>query len=105
MHPLVQAELKQMEATSIGMHDISPGMVTTELLMSGADTPQSKFFINCLAEPADTVADYLVPRVRAVARKRSSSSSISFLTPMRAYGNIFARLLLGKNKGRYVSED
>lgn len=31
--------------------------VTTELLMSGADTPVSKFFINCLAEePTDVRA-------------------------------------------------
>jgi chlorophyll(ide) b reductase len=28
-----------------GIHNLSPGMVTTELLMSGADTPTAKFFI------------------------------------------------------------
>ena len=29
---------------------MSPGMVTTELLMSGASTPTAKYFINCLGE-------------------------------------------------------
>jgi hypothetical protein len=36
--------------TNVGVHNLSPGMVTTELLMSGADTPTAKFFINCLGE-------------------------------------------------------
>jgi chlorophyll(ide) b reductase len=101
----VQAELKQMEATKVGIHNLSPGMVTTELLMSGADTTQSKFFINCMAESADTVADYLVPRIRDVPRKRTTGTNIKFLTPAKAYGNIFARLLFGRHKGRYVPEE
>jgi hypothetical protein len=33
---------------------------------SGADTPASKFFINCLAEDAEDVAKFLVPRIRQV---------------------------------------
>jgi chlorophyll(ide) b reductase len=94
-----------MDVTNIGLHNISPGMVTTELLMSGADTAQAKFFINCMAESADTVADYLVPKIRDVPKKRSSGSNIRFLTPVKAYSNIFARLLLGRHKGRYVPED
>ncbi|PPR89837.1 hypothetical protein GOBAR_AA30842 [Gossypium barbadense] len=32
---------------------LQPGMVTTDLLMSGATTKQAKFFINVLAEPAE----------------------------------------------------
>lgn len=32
---LVQAELKMSGITNIGMHNLSPGMVTTDLLMSG----------------------------------------------------------------------
>jgi chlorophyll(ide) b reductase len=36
--------------SNVGVHNLSPGMVTTELLMSGADTPTAKFFINCLGE-------------------------------------------------------
>ncbi len=33
---------------------------------TGADTQVAKFFINCLAERPETVAEYLVPRVRRV---------------------------------------
>lgn len=54
---------------NVGIHNLSPGMVTTDLLMAGADTPVSKFFINCLAEEPDDVAEYLVPRIREVPAK------------------------------------
>jgi hypothetical protein len=40
----------QAQVKNVGIHNLSPGMVTTELLMSGADSPVSKFFINCLGE-------------------------------------------------------
>jgi chlorophyll(ide) b reductase len=106
----MQAELKQMDISNIGVHNLSPGMVTTELLMSGADTAQSKFFINCLAETPDVVANFLVPRIREVPGRRSLSGAASgtyleFLTPVKAYSSIFARLLTGKNKSRWVVEE
>ena len=50
-------ELKQREITNIGIHMVSPGMCTTELLMAGANTSQSKFFINCLGRLTITVDD------------------------------------------------
>jgi hypothetical protein len=34
-YALMQAELKMSGITNIGMHNLSPGMVTTDLLMSG----------------------------------------------------------------------
>ena len=47
-------------------------------LHAGADTPTAKFFINCLAEPADEVAQYLVPRIRKVPQEaRSIGGSMS----------------------------
>lgn len=42
------AELKMQSISNVGVHNLSPGMVTTELLMSGANTPTARFFINCL---------------------------------------------------------
>ncbi len=44
----LEAELKMAKINNVGVHNLSPGMVTTELLMSGANTPTAKFFINCL---------------------------------------------------------
>lgn len=108
----MQAELKAMGETKVGVHNLSPGMVTTQLLMSGADNPQSKWFINCLAETPDTVADFLVPRIRDIPSKRplpgqgpTTGQYIKFLTQTKAYSRIFARLLRGQNKGRFVAED
>ena len=47
-------------------------------LHTGADTPTAKFFINCLAEPAEEVAQYLVPRIRKVPQEaRSIGGSMS----------------------------
>lgn len=34
---MMQAELKMSGITNVGMHNLSPGMVTTDLLMSGND--------------------------------------------------------------------
>ncbi|KAK1310476.1 hypothetical protein QJS10_CPA08g00094 [Acorus calamus] len=49
----LQAELQMHEVKSVMVHILSPGMVTTDLLMSGANTKQAKFFINILAEPPE----------------------------------------------------
>lgn len=107
----VQAELKTAGIESVGLHNLSPGMVTTELLMSGSDTSQAKFFINALAETPDVVADYLVPRIREVPEKKAMGGAattgtyIKFLTPVKAYSAIFSRLITGKNKSRFVTEE
>eukprot|EP00882_Tetradesmus_deserticola_P026083 GHRQ01028704.1.p1 GENE.GHRQ01028704.1~~GHRQ01028704.1.p1 ORF type:complete len:111 (-),score=20.89 GHRQ01028704.1:318-650(-) len=45
---LVPTCMQMAKINNVGVHNLSPGMVTTELLMSGANTPTAKFFINCL---------------------------------------------------------
>jgi chlorophyll(ide) b reductase len=106
----LEAELKMLGVRNVGVHNLSPGMVTTELLMSGADTPTAKFFINCLAdEPAD-VARFLVPRVRRVPQDSVTlaggvgATYIQYLTKPKAYGRILRRLALGEGKDRFVPE-
>eukprot|EP00850_Spirogloea_muscicola_P022121 SM000278S10008 [mRNA] locus=s278:150262:153783:+ [translate_table: standard] len=102
----LQAELKMLKVENVVVHNLSPGMVTTDLLMSGGDTRQAKFFINALAEPADKVAEYLVPRIRQVPRAGVSGSTyIRFLTGPKAYVQILGRLLYGARKSRYLPED
>ncbi|KAK9819695.1 hypothetical protein WJX72_001307 [[Myrmecia] bisecta] len=106
----LQAELKMQGINNVGIHNLSPGMVTTELLMSGTDTSTAKFFVNCLAESPETVAEYLVPRVRRVpAESRSlggiSSQYIRYLTKAKAYTQILMRLVAGQRKNRWVAED
>lgn len=105
------AELTQANIQNVGIHNLSPGMVTTELLMAGADTPTAKFFINCLAEEAAFVAKDLVPRVRRVPMEAANSRTgrmepayIRALTQVKAFTQIFKRLLLGDRKNRFVQE-
>ncbi|GIL79095.1 hypothetical protein Vretimale_11 [Volvox reticuliferus] len=108
----LSAELEILGIRNVAIHNLSPGMVTTELLMTGANTTTAKFFINCLAEPAADVAAYLVPRIRAVPQSSVnpltgtlSATYIRFLTKSKALKQIGERLLTGARKGRYVPED
>lgn len=107
----LRAELRMLNAKQVGVHNLSPGMVTTDLLMAGADTPVAKFFINCLAERPETVAQELVPQIRAVPAAGKGllgdvpGQYIRFLTKPKAYGQILTRLATGARKNRFVSED
>ncbi|KAG7672283.1 hypothetical protein Ndes2526B_g06724 [Nannochloris sp. 'desiccata'] len=109
----LRAELKFAGINNVGIHNLSPGMVTTELLMAGADNKVSKFFINCLAEQPETVARSLVPRIRKVPGAQctrilaalGSGEYIRFLTKSKAYGNILRRLTVGDRKNRFIDED
>jgi chlorophyll(ide) b reductase len=110
LHKSLKAELKAAGlAGKVGLHRLSPGMVTTDLLMAGAGkTPTSNFFINVLAETPEDSAGFLVPRVRAVARSPPVSgpdaATVAFLTKPKALGQLAARLLTGARKGRWVEE-
>ncbi|XP_048569091.1 chlorophyll(ide) b reductase NOL, chloroplastic-like isoform X3 [Triticum urartu] len=102
----LQAELQMNEVNNVVVHNLSPGMVTTDLLMSGATTKQAKFFINILAETPDVVADYLVPNIREIPTKQSMKPTyIRFLTGLKAYSRIFSRIAFGARRNKYVAED
>lgn len=109
----IRAELGIAKISNVGIHAISPGMVTTELLMAGADNRFSRLMINCLAEEPETMADFLVPRIREVPEKVEKSflpsvllgQYIKFLTPVKAYSQIIMRLVTGQRKDKYVVED
>ncbi|XP_020181142.1 chlorophyll(ide) b reductase NOL, chloroplastic [Aegilops tauschii subsp. strangulata] len=102
----LQAELQMNEVNNVVVHNLSPGMVTTDLLMSGATTKQAKFFINILAETPDVVADYLVPNIREIPTNQSMKPTyIRFLTGLKAYSRIFSRIAFGARRNKYVAED
>ncbi|KAE8792990.1 chlorophyll(ide) b reductase NOL, chloroplastic [Hordeum vulgare] len=97
----LQAELQMNEMNNVVVHNLSPGMVTTDLLMSGATTKQAKFFINILAEPPDVVADYLVPNIREIPTNQSMKPTyIRFLTGLKAYSRIFSRIAFGARRNK-----
>jgi NAD(P)-dependent dehydrogenase (short-subunit alcohol dehydrogenase family) len=65
MSELIREELRKSGNTSIGVHELSPGLVLTDLLLRDA-TPVQKRFFNAMAETAETVAAKLVPSIRGV---------------------------------------
>ena len=111
LHRSVKAELRELKLSErIGVHRISPGMVTTDLLMKGTARPRAKFFVNVLAESPAASAGFLVPRIREIARRPPSSGpdgkpSAAFLTPVKALGLLLARVTTGARKDRFLVEE
>ena len=128
----LQAELAMLEIDNVVLHMLSPGMVTTDLLMAGSDTKIAKFMINALAETPEEVAAYLVPRVRQVVLKGEGggdgggeaaeagaadrlvvlgqkvvggkSSYIKYLTLPKAFAQIALKAVFGLRNDRWVKE-
>jgi len=64
--PMIKKALVlETQGKNVGIHDISPGMVQTDLILKNLP-PQMRGFIDKMANPPDVVADYLVPRIRSV---------------------------------------
>lgn len=62
---LLQEELRKNRIPSIGVHELSPGLVKTPLLFRDA-TPATVRFLDAVAEEPETVAAALVPKIRSV---------------------------------------
>lgn len=113
LHKSVKAEIKELGLEGkVGIHRISPGMVTTDLLMKGTARPKAKFFVNALAEKPEDSARFLVPRIREIARQPGSpmrsgpnAPSAAFLTPVKAFSQLAARVLTGARKDRFLVEE
>ena len=65
MSELLQQELETAGKRSVAVHELSPGLVLTDLLLRDA-TPAQKRFFNAMAETPETVAAKLVPAIRAI---------------------------------------
>jgi chlorophyll(ide) b reductase len=83
----------------VGIHDILPGMVLTDLLLGDNPDAKTKQFFNILAERPETVADYLVPKIRQV---KGTGKKISFLSMLKVMGRF---LTAKKYKNRFFDED
>jgi chlorophyll(ide) b reductase len=78
------------DAMAVRFHTIQPGMVLTDLLLKGATLPSKKAF-NVMCEHPETVAAWLVPRMRALAAAGARSGQrVRFLTPARISIKLFA---------------
>ena len=74
---------QEASALGIGLHTVQPGMVLTELLLSGASIENKRAF-NVLCEQPETVAAFLVARIRSVIAREEEFAKIEYLTPWRA---------------------
>ncbi len=63
-------ELNTAGVKSIGVHELSPGLVLTELLLRDA-AAGARRFLTVIAEKPETVAAVLVPKMRAVTGTNS----------------------------------
>ncbi|KAI8465292.1 MAG: hypothetical protein J3K34DRAFT_525516 [Monoraphidium minutum] len=69
----------------VGVHVLSPGMMITDLLLEGAShaNKQARVF-NILCEHPETVAAFLVPRLRSAVARGDGGSYTRYLTPASA---------------------
>lgn len=94
----LQASLfKESKRSKVGVHTASPGMVLTDLLLSGS-TIQNKQMFNIICELPETVARTLVPRIRVV---KGSGKAINYLTPPRI---LLALVTAWLRRGRWFDE-
>ena len=63
-------ELKAAGKTSIAVHELSPGLVLTGLLLKDASKSALKF-LHIIAEQPETVASVLVPKIRSITGRKS----------------------------------
>ncbi|XP_058763262.1 probable chlorophyll(ide) b reductase NYC1, chloroplastic [Vicia villosa] len=90
--------LKECKRSKVGVHTASPGMVLTELLLSGS-TVQNKQMFNIICELPETVARTLVPRMRVV---KGTGKAISYLTPPRI---LLALVTAWLRRGRWFDDE
>ncbi|XWS17265.1 hypothetical protein CRYUN_Cryun33cG0052800 [Craigia yunnanensis] len=69
--------LNECKHSKVGIHTASPGMVLTDLLLSGS-TIKNKRMFNIICELPETVARSLVPQMRVV---KGTGKAINYLTP------------------------
>jgi len=77
----LRAELKGTEAK---VHLLSPGMILTELLLEGSPREARAIPFNILCEHPETVAGFLVPRLRSVVARGLGGTYVKYLTPASA---------------------
>ncbi|KAK4481211.1 hypothetical protein RD792_012097 [Penstemon davidsonii] len=97
LRQLQSSLLKESRRTKVGVHTASPGMVLTDLLLSGSSV-QNKQMFNIICELPETVARTLVPRMRVV---KGSGKAINYLTPPRI---LLALVTAWLRRGRWFDD-
>ena len=88
---------EEIKGTGVGVHGLSPGMVTTDLLLSELE-PSHRKMINILADTPEVVAEFLVERARNVT---GSGKNIMFLTNSKVMWRFLTSF---QRKNRHIDE-
>eukprot|EP00242_Pyramimonas_sp_CCMP2087_P018235 CAMPEP_0198197996 /NCGR_PEP_ID=MMETSP1445-20131203/1532_1 /TAXON_ID=36898 /ORGANISM="Pyramimonas sp., Strain CCMP2087" /LENGTH=309 /DNA_ID=CAMNT_0043867427 /DNA_START=428 /DNA_END=1358 /DNA_ORIENTATION=+ len=104
MAQLAKSLAAELKGEPIGVHTLSPGLVWTELVQSGATEFGSvgRYFINAIAETPELVAADVVPKIRAFVAKPGAADTlgaIEFLTPDKLLQKLFTRVVKGETAG------
>ncbi|KAL0410655.1 UNVERIFIED_CONTAM: putative chlorophyll(ide) b reductase NYC1, chloroplastic [Sesamum latifolium] len=97
LRQLQSSLLKECRRSKVGIHTASPGMVLTDLLLSGSSVKNKQMF-NIICELPETVARTLVPRMRVV---KGSGKAINYLTPPRI---LLALVTAWLRRGRWFDD-
>jgi short-subunit dehydrogenase len=91
--------VEETKDTKVGIHRLQPGMIMTEMLHTSAGgNPKAYKVFNILAETADVVADFLVPRLR---KTKGTGRCITFMTTVKA---IFRFMTAFMRKNRFYDD-
>ena len=90
----LSGELRAAGVTSIGVHELSPALVLTELLLRDASESAERF-LRVIAEKPEKVASVLVPKIRAIEGR---NRRLRYEPLAKTFFRIFAgmRRILGK---------
>lgn len=97
----IQGSKKKETPGKIMVHNLSPGMVFTKLLLEDSTPELRKFPFGVLAAQPEEVAADLVPKILAASE---NGSSVEFLTTDRVLTKFFERFILQK-KSEYIDDD
>jgi len=97
----VQGYDKKVIAGKIQVHNLSPGMVFTKLLLDDSTPELRKFPFGVLAAQPEEVAADLVPKILSTA---TNGGSVEFLTTDKILAKFFERFVLQK-KSEYIDDD
>lgn len=97
----VQGYPKKETPGTIMVHNLSPGMVFTKLLLDNSTPELRKFPFGVLAAQPEEVAADLVPKILSTT---TNGGSVEFLTTDRILTKFFERFILQK-KSEYIDDD
>lgn len=97
----IQGSSKKKTTGSVMVHNLSPGMVFTKLLLDDSTPELRKFPFGVLAAQPEEVAADLVPKILAVTK---NGSSVEFLTTDRILSKFYERFILQK-KSEYIDDN